>query len=136
MHVLMVEDESLIRELMRDALTDAGFTVSEADDGVTALARFREHGADLLFVDIGLPGSIDGWTLAEQIRSLAPDLQVVFATGKLNVDARQIPNSTFIQKPYAPSTVIREARALLDRARTRSGRGPPGPMRLRNGRHQ
>jgi DNA-binding response OmpR family regulator len=54
MHVLLVEDEPLIRALLCDVLTDASFTVSEADDGVTALVRLSEQVADLLLTYIGL----------------------------------------------------------------------------------
>jgi DNA-binding response OmpR family regulator len=119
MHVLLVEDEPLIRAVMCEALTDDGFTVAESEDGVAALTEFRRNGADLLFTDIGLPGAIDGFALAEQIRSLAPDLPVVFATGKGNVESRATPNSVFVEKPYSPYAVIREMRTLLDNARTR-----------------
>jgi DNA-binding response OmpR family regulator len=115
MHILFVEDETLIRAMMCEALTDAGFVVSEAGDGDAALAKFREHRADLLIVDIGLPGSLDGWALAEEVRSLAPNVPIIFATGKGDIERRVIPNSVFCEKPYAPSLIIRIARALVDR---------------------
>jgi DNA-binding response OmpR family regulator len=113
MHVLLVEDEPLIRTMMVDVLTDAGFTVSEAADSATALAEFRQQKADLLFTDIRLPGAIDGWTLAEQLRSLDPALPVIYVSGHSNVRPRQISNSLFIQKPYSPAAVIRQMRTLL-----------------------
>jgi DNA-binding response OmpR family regulator len=118
MHVLLVEDEPLIRAVMREALTDDGFTVTESGDGTAALAEFRQNRADLLFTDIGLPGPVDGFALAEQLRSLAPDLPIIFATGKGNVAMREAPNAVFIEKPYSPFTVIREMRTLLAKSRT------------------
>jgi DNA-binding response OmpR family regulator len=121
MHVLLVEDEPLIRAVMCEALTDGGFTVAEAEDGVAALAEFRRNGADLLFTDIGLPGPVDGLALAEQIRSLAPDLPVIFATGKGNVALREAPNSVFVEKPYSPFAIIREMRTLLRDTRIQPG---------------
>jgi CheY-like chemotaxis protein len=113
MRILVVEDEALIRAVMCDALTEAGFAVSEAEDGVSALAKFRRNGADLLFTDIRLPGPLDGWSLADQLRSLAPELPAIFASGYVEVEPHEILNSRFVRKPYSPSAVIREMRILL-----------------------
>ena len=63
--VLLVEDESLISELVADWLHNRGFAVHEAASGDEALAYFNSGGAvDVLFTDVNLPGAIDGAELA------------------------------------------------------------------------
>ena len=80
--VLLVEDEPLIRALIADEMTDAGYVVTEACNGreaMTALEAAPDF--DLLFTDIRLPGLLDGWAIAERARALNPDIGVVYATG-------------------------------------------------------
>jgi len=62
--VLVVEDDSLIREIVVEALQDAGFDVIQARDGEEALTWCRQRVADVLITDIRLPGRIDGWEIA------------------------------------------------------------------------
>jgi CheY-like chemotaxis protein len=101
--VLVVEDEALISEVVRDALTDNGFAVHLADSGDAAL-RYLEggHAIDVLFTDINLPGSIDGTELANRARELQPELPVIYTSG--HVFPRQLepmaPRSVFVNKPY------------------------------------
>jgi CheY-like chemotaxis protein len=81
MKVLVVEDDELVREVAVEGLTEAGFEVVEAASAEEALARCEEHVADVLFTDIRLPGSLDGWDVAEQCRETNPGLPVIYATG-------------------------------------------------------
>ena len=91
--VLVVEDEGLVRMLLVEVLEGDGYTVLEAADGTTALARLSEAAAgregagegagppvDLLVTDVGLPG-LNGRQLAEAARARYPDLKVLFLTG-------------------------------------------------------
>jgi PAS domain S-box-containing protein len=86
--VLVVEDEELVRMLLVEVLEGDGYTVLEAADGPTALARLGEAAAgpeakppvDLLVTDVGLPG-LNGRQLAEAARARHPDLKVLFLTG-------------------------------------------------------
>jgi CheY-like chemotaxis protein len=113
MKILVVEDEELLRAMAVDALSDAGFEVIEAATGEDALARCKEHDADVLFTDIRLPGKIDGWDIAERCRVANPDLPVVYATGYNIVPERRVPGSRFFNKPYHPDEVIGAIRELL-----------------------
>lgn len=112
--VLIVEDEALVRELAVLEFEDAGFQVYEAADGDTALALLAgEAPIDLLFTDIALRDSIDGWTLAVAARQLRPDLRVIYATG-YSPDALQlVEGGRFFKKPYLPVTIIAAARDLV-----------------------
>ncbi len=80
-HVLLVEDEPVLRELAAAALADAGYRVTEAGDGSEGLRILRsDDPIDLLLSDIRLPGP-DGYVLAETGHTLRPELKVILMTG-------------------------------------------------------
>lgn len=80
-HVLLVEDEDFLRELLMDGLQEAGYTVSEAGDGNAGIEALRsEQHFDLLLSDIKLP-DVDGYTVAETGTLLRPGLKVILMTG-------------------------------------------------------
>ena len=110
--VLVVEDEWLVRDTIARELEDAGYAVIEAESGEAALALFKAGDIDLLFTDIRLPGTVDGWRLAETVRSMRPELPVIYATGYSIAERRQVPESVFLNKPYRPSAVIQAAQKL------------------------
>src|SRR3954451_2013718 len=70
------------------------------------LAEQRLASHRLLFTDIRLPGTMDGWGLAEAARALHLDLPVIYATGFTTEGPRLVPKSVFLQKPYRPSAVL------------------------------
>ena len=111
--VLMVEDESLLLEVITADLEDAGFEVTPAANAEIAI-NFLKDGlsVDLLFTDIRLPGSMDGWQLAEAARLLRPGLPVIYATGFTTTPPRLIEGSVFFTKPYRASAIIRAIRTL------------------------
>jgi CheY-like chemotaxis protein len=99
--VLLVEDEPLVRELASEDLAEAGFAVTSACDGDEALAHLREgRRFDLLFTDIRMPGTTDGWQLAEHARSLLPDIKVIYATGLGDAADDLTHDERYVQKPY------------------------------------
>lgn len=111
--VLMVEDESLLLEVITADLEDAGFEVTAAANAEIAFNLLKEGLAvDLLFTDIRLPGAMDGWQLAEAARILRPGLPVIYATGFTTTPPRLIEGSLFFTKPYRASAVIRAIRTL------------------------
>ena len=81
--VLIVEDEPLIRNLVSDELTDAGFGVIEAGDADAAIAllEFRQD-IRLVFTDIDMPGSMNGLLLAACVRDRWPPVHIIITTGK------------------------------------------------------
>jgi CheY-like chemotaxis protein len=110
--VLVVEDDSLIRELVVQALREAGYHVFHASTGEEALAWCKRQLADVLVTDIRLPGDIDGWQIAEHCRQHDPELPVVYATGFSPVEPRPVPGSLFLQKPYNPEEVVRAVKEV------------------------
>lgn len=80
--VLLVEDDSVVRMMVRELLEELGYSVLEAIDSKSCL-RFSEqfNQIDLLITDVGLPGGMNGFELAETIRGHRADLKVLFVTG-------------------------------------------------------
>ena len=87
-HVLIVEDDVLIRVLLADELRDAGLRVIEAANADEALSIF-EAGAqvDLLFTDVQMPGSMDGVELARRIKTIHPALPIILTSGNAGASA-------------------------------------------------
>ncbi len=112
--VLVVEDEWLVRDVIARELEEVGFRVVEAETGEAALAVVQEttRRIDLLLTDIRMPGKVDGWRLAEEARSLRPELPVIYASGYSHVQPRQEPKSVYLSKPFPMSLVIDAARRL------------------------
>lgn len=81
--VLIVEDEPLIRNLVSEELTDAGFEVIEVGDtdAAIALLEFRQD-IRLVFTDIDMPGSMNGLLLADCVRDGWPPAHIIITTGK------------------------------------------------------
>jgi len=124
--VLLVDDEDLLRELVRDTLVDRGYVVLEASDGREGLRVAREYtgGIDILVTDMVMP-HVAGDQLAETLRAERPDLKVLLLSGY--PDAHKIdPSSSslaFLPKPFQLQTLVSEVRALLDTAPQSSSRG-------------
>jgi CheY-like chemotaxis protein len=110
--VLVVEDETLIREFVAEELEEAGYTVviaSNADQAIAILeARQDIH---LVFTDIDMPGSMDGLKLAAAVRDRWPPVHIIITTGK--VRPLEIPaNALFIPKPYVGKNVVAAMRTF------------------------
>ena len=80
--VLLVEDEPILRDLMRRMLEKHDYRVLVAENGASAVdvARAQTEGIDLLITDIVMPG-IDGFDVADQLTDIHPTLRVLFLTG-------------------------------------------------------
>ncbi len=117
--VLVVEDETELRDLLFDVLTERGYKVLTAEDGQRALAVFLNHrDIDLVITDIGLP-KVGGLDLYKAIKKLKREIKVVMVSGFVNESDREEMLKggvdEFIQKPYKPVDVLRRVRDILDR---------------------
>lgn len=99
-HILVVEDEVLVRAVIAEELRSAGCAVIEAGRGDEALVYLRAgERIDLVFSDIQMPGTLNGLQLAERIRHDFPAIPVILTSG----NARPSPVSgfgLFVAKPY------------------------------------
>ncbi|MCC4117224.1 sigma-54 dependent transcriptional regulator [Aromatoleum toluclasticum] len=102
-HVLIVDDESLYRQLLTSRLGRAGYRLSEAADGEAALECAQHGGVDLALVDIKMPG-IDGIEVLKRLKQFDPQIEVVILTGHGNVDsaisAMKLGAFDYLSKPY------------------------------------
>ncbi|WP_115047725.1 response regulator [Xanthomonas arboricola] len=102
LRLLMVEDQQELRELIGEALRDAGITVETADDGHSALRMLREHGPyDVVFSDIRMPNGMSGIELSEHVAQLLPQARVILASGFAKAQLPPLPAQVdFLPKPY------------------------------------
>lgn len=114
--VLLVEDDSGVRELCRSVLRREGYEVLEAADAQEALTLHEHHSAriDLLISDIVMP-KMSGLILAETLRARVPDLPVLFISGYApdHVAGRPVDARLVLQKPFRPTELLRRVSAIL-----------------------
>lgn len=109
--VLVVEDEILTRWNVAECLRDAGYVVVEADNGEKAIALCKsDTSIDIVFTDINLGGSANGWDVAECFQRNRPTVPVLYTSGKA-IDFH-IPGNVFLPKPYKGTDVLRACQQL------------------------
>lgn len=100
--ILLVEDETLLRTLVCEALEDLGYRVLSVADGHAALEVLAgPERIDILFSDITMPNGISGVEVAERAMRLRPGVRVVLASGYAKGQLPPLPPGIeFLQKPY------------------------------------
>ncbi len=116
--ILLVEDEARVRKLAKQYLCAAGYTVVEAETGDAALAVIRSGLIpDLLFSDISLPGTLDGYRLASRVEQEYPGVKVLLSTGadpeKLAGARLDTERFMLLQKPYSAAALSAAVQRLL-----------------------
>lgn len=115
--VLVVEDESVMRELICYAFKDIGFDVYEAADGQEAIEVFNENEVDLIVLDIMMP-KLDGWSVCRRIREVS-DVAIVMLTSR-DEDADQLLGfelgvDEYVTKPINTQVLLARCRRLVER---------------------
>ncbi len=119
--VLLVEDETVVRALVREMLVRNGYDVLDAQDGPTALALVESAGLqiDVLVTDVVMP-SMNGRELSERLRVVSPDTLVLYTSGYTDtaiLDAADLGARThFLQKPFGVVELTQKIRTLVDGA--------------------
>jgi DNA-binding response OmpR family regulator len=118
--ILTVEDDERIRTSVRLALEEEGWVVDEAASGEVAAEKFNTTPADVVLIDIMLPG-IDGFELCRKIRS-ASSVPIVMVTARSDthdvVAGLEAGADDYLTKPFAPKELSARIRALLRRIKT------------------
>jgi PAS domain S-box-containing protein len=120
--ILIAEDKPLVRRILRKALTGAGYTILEAENGEQALtlARAHEGRIHLLLTDVVMPGT-GGYDLSQALMALRPETRTVFMSGHPPGSAAraQVDSSGWpcLQKPFSFETLSRAMRQVLDSER-------------------
>ena len=111
--VLVIEDEFFVRYDITTCLRDAGYVVIETASGEEAIALCKSGIAiDIVFTDINLTGTANGWDVGECFRTERPDVPVLYTSGK-PVDARRcVPRSEFVAKPYKSADILKACQRL------------------------
>jgi two-component system cell cycle sensor histidine kinase/response regulator CckA len=121
--VLLVEDESSVRQLVRETLEAGGYKLLEAEDGETALRIAAGHDGpiDILITDVVMPG-ISGQELSRQLCLADPGLKVLYLSGytedSIILDGALETGTAFLQKPFTLQTLSRKVREVLRSAET------------------
>lgn len=116
--VLLVEDEAALGEVVAEALTDAGFVVERAGDGIEALERLGTQPFDLIICDLKMP-RLDGTSLYRELEATNPAMarRVLFVTGDVaGTDAETFLEQTgcrWLAKPFRLRDLLRVARDML-----------------------
>jgi two-component system OmpR family response regulator len=118
--LLVVEDEPNIRELLATSLRFAGFAVSVAADGQSAITSASENNPDLVVLDVMLP-DMDGFEVTRRLRESGRQLPIVFVTARDSIHDKikglTVGGDDYVTKPFSLEEVVARIRAVLRRTR-------------------
>ena len=116
-HILIVEDDLDIQDLLRNFLQEVGYEITIASDGMEAIALFSSAHFDLILLDIMLP-KIDGFTVCELIRkqSQVPIIMLTALNGEEQIKGLDLQVDDYITKPFSMPILIRKIAAVLRRS--------------------
>jgi two-component system, cell cycle sensor histidine kinase and response regulator CckA len=107
--VLVVDDQDVVRDVIRLTLEGAGYTVLDAASPNDALALVRDNGPiDLLVTDVVMP-EMDAFELADRVVSEIPGVRVLYTSGYTDAAAE----GPFIQKPFTPAELVEKVSTVL-----------------------
>ncbi|WP_054024799.1 response regulator transcription factor [Bacillus sp. FJAT-28004] len=114
--ILVVEDEDILREIIKDYLLSENYKVLEAADGKEALHLFQEHEVHLIILDIMLP-ELDGWSVCRRIRKTS-NVPIIMLTARVDEDDTllgfELGADDYVTKPYSPPVLLARTKRLLD----------------------
>jgi two-component system response regulator RegX3 len=115
--VLVVEDEESYREALSYMLSKEGFEVIEAHDGATGFAQFDRHGADIVLLDLMMPG-LPGTEVCRQLRLRGPVPVIMLTARDTEVDkvvGLELGADDYVTKPFSHRELVARIRAVLRR---------------------
>ncbi|KEK09193.1 response regulator transcription factor [Lysinibacillus fusiformis] len=114
--ILIVEDEDILREIVKDYLLSEGYEVLEAADGKEALALFEEHEIHLIILDIMLP-ELDGWSICRRVRK-SSNVPIIMLTARVDEDDTllgfELGADDYVTKPYSPPILLARVKRLIE----------------------
>ena len=117
--VLIVDDETGVRELLMDALKLAGFDPQSAGDGMSALTLLRTFTPEIMIIDINMP-LMDGFELVERLRKNGNDVPVLMLSARADrVDVTRgltLGADDYVTKPFGLEELVLRLRAILRRS--------------------
>lgn len=119
--ILTVDDSLSMQQILKDTLSDAGYSVITCSNGAEALSAFPKQPVDMVITDLNMP-QMDGITLIARLRQLpaAQYIPIVMLTTESSADkkqqGKQAGASGWITKPFRPDQLVSVAERLLNRA--------------------
>jgi two-component system nitrogen regulation response regulator NtrX len=127
-NILIIDDERSICESLQGALEDEGFNVQVASSGEAGIRLLASEQIDLAFLDILMPGGIDGIETLRRIKQLSPDTEVIMVTGHgafdLALEAGSLGAIDFLGKPLSLDTVLDRVEKVADKLSLRRADAP------------
>ncbi|HUI30149.1 MAG TPA: PAS domain S-box protein [Candidatus Acidoferrales bacterium] len=120
--VLIIEDEEMLRDLLKAILEPKGYKVLAASDGQEAMQTFQKNKDQIAVVlsDLGLP-KLSGEEIVSHIKRVNPEVKVIMASGFIDPEIRSVLEAAgvkdFIQKPYMANEVLKVVREAIDRGK-------------------
>jgi DNA-binding NtrC family response regulator len=115
--ILVVDDESVIREGLRRVLASGGYSVETFSSGPPAVARMAENFFDLVITDLKMPG-MSGIDVLKQIKALQPEVPIIMITGYSTVDTavEAMKNGAvdYVAKPFTPEEILAKVESAFD----------------------
>ncbi|GFZ91146.1 DNA-binding response regulator [Paenibacillus marchantiophytorum] len=115
--VLLIEDESLIREIVADYFMREQWIVYEAENGLKALEMLDSLNVDLVILDILMP-ELDGWSVCKRIRANSA-MPIIILTAKSDDDDKmlgfELGADDYVTKPFSPKVLVARAVSLMKR---------------------
>jgi len=125
--VLYVEDEPFLSHIVSDGLKSSGYTVQVVGDGNLVMDAYASFLPDICILDIMLP-SKDGYTLAKELKTVQPDLPVIFLSAKVLtedvVKGFKSGGNDYLKKPFSMEELLVRMEALLQRFGRATAAGP------------
>jgi two-component system response regulator RegX3 len=115
--VLVVEDEESYREALSYMLSKEGFEVIEAEDGATGIAEFDRRGADIVLLDLMMPG-VSGTEVCRQLRLRGPVPVIMLTARDTEIDkvvGLELGADDYVTKPFSHRELVARMRAVLRR---------------------
>jgi two-component system OmpR family response regulator len=117
--ILVVDDEQMLLDMVSDALTFAGYSITVAADGLAALSAVREQRPDMVILDVNMPEP-DGFQVARSLRTTHPELPILFLTARSDIeDLRtgfESGGDDYLTKPFRLEELRLRVEALLRRS--------------------
>ncbi|MDG1708981.1 MAG: response regulator transcription factor, partial [Emcibacteraceae bacterium] len=116
-HILIVDDDPHIREVVSFALENAGMRITEAKDGADALSKFSPNDHNLIVLDINMP-EMDGLDVCREIRKTS-DVPILFLSSRDDeidkIVGLELGADDYLTKPFSPRELIARIKAILKR---------------------